>query len=87
MPGQSGTAQALGSVSGIIGKLIPLGIGLAAEAYGLQTAMWLQMAGPIALLIGLPRILAFQARGRGEVENELFPLFPYPFLHTPLCLL
>jgi FSR family fosmidomycin resistance protein-like MFS transporter len=55
MPGQSGTAQALGSVSGIIGKLIPLGIGLAAQVYGLQTAMWLLMAGPIGLLIGLPR--------------------------------
>lgn len=55
MPGQSGTAQALGSISGIIGKLFPLGIGLAAQAYGLQTAMWLLMVGPIALLIGLPR--------------------------------
>ncbi len=55
MPGQSGTAQALGSISGIIGKLFPLGIGLAAQAYGLQTAMWLLLAGPIALLVGLPR--------------------------------
>jgi FSR family fosmidomycin resistance protein-like MFS transporter len=55
MQGQSGTAQALGSISGIIGKLIPLGIGLVAQAYGLQTAMWLLLAGPIALLIGLPR--------------------------------
>ena len=55
MPGQSGTAQALGSLSGMIGKLIPLGIGLDAQAYGLQTAMWLLIAGPIALLIGLPR--------------------------------
>ena len=55
MPGQSGTAQALGSVSGILGKLLPLGIGLAAQAYGLQTAMWLLVAGPVALLIGLPR--------------------------------
>jgi FSR family fosmidomycin resistance protein-like MFS transporter len=55
MPGQSGTAQALGSISGIIGKLLPLGIGLVAQAYGLQTAMWLLLAGPIALLIGLPR--------------------------------
>lgn len=55
MQGQSGTAQALSSVSGIIGKLIPLGMGLAAQAYGLQTAMWLLLAGPIALLIGLPR--------------------------------
>jgi FSR family fosmidomycin resistance protein-like MFS transporter len=55
MQGQSGTAQALGSISGIVGKLIPLGIGLAAQAYGLQTAMWLLLAGPIALLIGLHR--------------------------------
>jgi FSR family fosmidomycin resistance protein-like MFS transporter len=55
MQGQSGTAQALGSISGIIGKLIPLGIGLVAQAYGLQTAMWLLLAGPITLLIGLPR--------------------------------
>jgi MFS transporter, FSR family, fosmidomycin resistance protein len=55
MPGQSGTAQALGSISGIVGKLMPLGIGLAAQAFGLQTAMWLLMVGPIALLIGLPR--------------------------------
>jgi FSR family fosmidomycin resistance protein-like MFS transporter len=55
MQGQSGTAQALGSISGIIGKLIPLGIGLVAQTYGLQTAMWLLLAGPIALLIGLPR--------------------------------
>lgn len=70
MPGQSGTAQALGSVSGIIGKLIPLGIGLAAQAYGLQTAMWLLMAGPIALLIGLPRNriprLSAEGQGRGR---------------------
>ncbi|HZJ24913.1 MAG TPA: MFS transporter [Anaerolineales bacterium] len=55
LPGQSGTAQALGSISGIIGKLMPLGVGLAAQAYGLQIAMWFLMAGPIALLIGLPR--------------------------------
>jgi MFS transporter, FSR family, fosmidomycin resistance protein len=55
MQGQSGAAQALGSVGGIIGKLSPLGIGLVAQAYGLQTAMWLLLAGPIALLIGLPR--------------------------------
>jgi MFS transporter, FSR family, fosmidomycin resistance protein len=55
MHGQSGTAQALGSISGIIGKLLPLGIGLAAQTYGLQTAMWLMLLGPIALVIGIPR--------------------------------
>ena len=55
MSGRSGAALALGSVSGIVGKLIPLGIGFAAQTYGLQVAMWFLLAGPIALLIGLPR--------------------------------
>jgi FSR family fosmidomycin resistance protein-like MFS transporter len=55
MQKQSGAAQALSSVSGIFGKLIPLGIGLTAQTYGLQTAMWLLLVGPLALLIGLPR--------------------------------
>ncbi len=54
MPGQSGTVMALGNIVGIFGKLIPFGIGLAAEHYGLGPAMWLLIAGPIALLIGLP---------------------------------
>ena len=54
MHGQSGAALTLDNVSGLIGKLIPFGIGLVAQAYGLGTAMWLLLAGPIALLIGLP---------------------------------
>jgi FSR family fosmidomycin resistance protein-like MFS transporter len=54
MHGQSGAAQALDNVSGLIGKLIPFSIGLAAQALGLGTAMWLLVAGPIVLLIGLP---------------------------------
>ena len=64
LQGQSGTAQALGSVSGIVGKLIPLGMGLAAQTYGLQTAMWLLLSGPIALLIGLPR-----SKARTPISN------------------
>jgi FSR family fosmidomycin resistance protein-like MFS transporter len=55
MPGQSGSVLALDNVSGFFGKLIPFGIGLAAQAFGLQAAMWLLLAGPIALLIGIPR--------------------------------
>jgi FSR family fosmidomycin resistance protein-like MFS transporter len=55
MHGQSGAAQALDNVSGLIGKLIPFGIGIAAQTFGLGAAMWLLLAGPIALLIGLPR--------------------------------
>jgi len=55
MQGQSGVAQALDNVSGLFGKLLPLGIGLAAQAFGLGPAMWLILAGPLALLVGLPR--------------------------------
>ena len=55
MHGQSGAALTLDNVSGLIGKLIPFGIGLAAQAFGLGTAMWLLLAGPIMLLLGLPR--------------------------------
>lgn len=55
MPGKSGTTIALGNVSGMFGRLIPFGIGLAAHAYGLGAAMWLLLAGPLALLIGLPK--------------------------------
>lgn len=55
MPGQSGTVMALHSASGLVSSLIPLMIGLAAEYFGLQGAMWLLLAGPVALLVGLPR--------------------------------
>ncbi len=55
LPGKSGSVQALDNVSGLFGKLIPFGIGLAAQAFGLGVAIWLLLAGPVALLIGLPR--------------------------------
>lgn len=55
LPGQSGAALALASFAGLIGSLIPLGIGLAAEQWGLGSAIWLLIAGPIVVLIGLPR--------------------------------
>jgi len=55
LPGKSGAALALDNVSGMFGKLIPFGIGLAAQSFGLGPAMWLLLAGPIALFIGLPR--------------------------------
>ena len=55
MHGQSAAALTLDNVSGLFGKLIPFGIGLAAQAFGLGIAIWLLLAGPVALLIGLPR--------------------------------
>ncbi len=53
--GLSSTAIAVGNVTGMFGKLLPFGIGLAAQTFGLGAAMWLLLAGPIALFIGLPR--------------------------------
>jgi FSR family fosmidomycin resistance protein-like MFS transporter len=55
MPGQSGTVMTLDSLFSLVGTLLPLGIGLAAQFFGLRMAMWLLLLGPIALLIGLPR--------------------------------
>jgi FSR family fosmidomycin resistance protein-like MFS transporter len=55
LPGQGGTVLAVGNLVGWFGKLLPLGIGLAADVFGLQAAMWLLLAGPLALLVGLPR--------------------------------
>ena len=55
MPGKSGTVMTLDNVFGLLGKLLPFGIGLAAQFFGLKYAMWLLLLGPIALLMGLPR--------------------------------
>lgn len=55
MPGQSGTVMTLSDVSGLVGRLIPLGIGLLAQQFGLGPAMWVLILGPVALLVGLPR--------------------------------
>jgi FSR family fosmidomycin resistance protein-like MFS transporter len=54
MPGQSGTVMTLGSVSGLVGQLIPLGVGIFAQRFGLDWAMWIMLVGPIALLNGIP---------------------------------
>lgn len=61
MHGQSGAALTLDNVSGLFGKLIPFGIGLAAHNFGIGTAMWLLLTGPIALFIGLPKKLKVES--------------------------
>jgi FSR family fosmidomycin resistance protein-like MFS transporter len=55
LPGRSGTALAIGSVTGLVGSLLPITLGLLAERFGLEATMWLLLAGPLALLVGLPR--------------------------------
>ena len=55
MPGQSGTVMTVGNVFGLLGGLVPLGLGIIAERSDLTVTMWLLLLGPITLLIGIPR--------------------------------
>jgi FSR family fosmidomycin resistance protein-like MFS transporter len=55
LPGRSGTAIAIGSVTGLAGSLIPVTLGLLAQRFGLETTMWLLLAAPVVLFVGLPR--------------------------------
>lgn len=66
LPGQSGTVMALDNISGLFGKLLPFGVGLAAQAFGLKSAMWLLLAGPVALMLFLPR----SSGDRGELLDQ-----------------
>jgi MFS transporter, FSR family, fosmidomycin resistance protein len=56
LPGQSGTAIAVGGLAGLGGSFIPVGIGVLAEAVGLGPAMWVLLAGPVVLLLVVPRL-------------------------------
>jgi FSR family fosmidomycin resistance protein-like MFS transporter len=55
VPGRSGTVMAIGSLSGILGGLIIGLVGWVAEQAGLPAAMWLLLAGPLILLLFVPR--------------------------------
>ena len=55
VPGRSASVMSIENVAGLVGSLIPLGIGLAAERAGLAPTMWLLLLGPVALFVGLPR--------------------------------
>lgn len=55
LPGRSSTVVALHSAAGIVGGLVPLALGLFAERFGLAATMWLLLAGPLSLLVLIPR--------------------------------
>lgn len=65
LPGRSGTALTLSTLSGFAGSLAPLCFGAFAERYGLGAMMWLLLAGPAALLVGL-----WTAGARGSESEE-----------------
>lgn len=56
MLGQSGTVMTLNNLAGFVGGLAPLALGWVAQQYGLQPTMWMLIAAPIALLIGLFKV-------------------------------
>ena len=64
LPGQSASIMAIGSVTAPVAKFFPFLIGFLADRFGLQTAMWILLLGPIALLIGLP-----WSRNQSPVSN------------------
>lgn len=55
LPGQSGMVVAVAAFANLSVLLTPTILGAIADRIGLQSAMWLLLLGPVALLIGLPR--------------------------------
>jgi FSR family fosmidomycin resistance protein-like MFS transporter len=55
VPGRSGAVMAVNSLAGLLGGAIIWFVGVAANQAGLATAMWLLLAGPLALVIFVPK--------------------------------
>lgn len=55
LPGQSGMVVAVTAFANLSVLLTPTIMGAIADAFGLQSAMWLLLIGPAALLVGLPK--------------------------------
>lgn len=55
LPGQSGAAVTLSTLSGMVGGMLPVVLGAVSGQVGLANAMWFLLAGPLALLVGVPR--------------------------------
>ena len=69
LPGRSGTIVALGNVFGLAASLAPLGLGVVSATWGLDKAMWLLLAGPVLLLIGV----AWPVKGETEQAAQPDP--------------
>jgi FSR family fosmidomycin resistance protein-like MFS transporter len=65
LPGRSGTVMALNSLTGVLAGGLSYAIGWVAAQAGLPAAMWLLLAGPLILIVFVPR-----ARKRRFVTQE-----------------
>ncbi|NDJ77938.1 MAG: MFS transporter [Chloroflexi bacterium] len=54
LPNRSGTVLAVANIAALVGGLVPLGLGILAQAAGLDVTLWALLAGPLVLVIGLP---------------------------------
>ena len=55
VPGRSGTVMAINSLIGVFGGGIAFLIGWVAARAGLQAALWILLAGPVSLVLFVPR--------------------------------
>jgi FSR family fosmidomycin resistance protein-like MFS transporter len=56
LPGQSGTVMAIDSGFSLVAGATPALLGWVAQWAGLPVTMWLLLLGPLALIIGIPRM-------------------------------
>jgi FSR family fosmidomycin resistance protein-like MFS transporter len=53
--GRSGTVMAINSIIGLLGGGVAFLIGFVAARAGLQAALWILLAGPISLVLFVPK--------------------------------
>jgi FSR family fosmidomycin resistance protein-like MFS transporter len=56
LPGQSGTVMAIDSGFSLVAGAAPALLGVVAQWAGLPVTMWLLLLGPVALIVGIPRM-------------------------------
>jgi MFS transporter, FSR family, fosmidomycin resistance protein len=66
----SGTVMALGAISGTIAAVFPFTIGLLANTFGLDAALWATVIGPLSLVLLIPSGRAERQRLK-KVSEEL----------------
>ena len=54
-PGRSGTAVAVSNAATLVAGIFPFLMGVAADRFGLEAALWAVLGGPIAVLALIPR--------------------------------
>jgi FSR family fosmidomycin resistance protein-like MFS transporter len=55
LPGRGGTVLVASNVGGLVGAALPGLLGLAAQQLGIGSALWFLLAGPITVMVLLPR--------------------------------